>query len=630
MSLTSAPTFPHIMPRRLLIPLLILLALLLAACAPAVKPPPAGPSAEELAARRLESGDFAGAARDFLELARGSSGEAATRYRLFAAEALLRSGDTGAAGVLLDEIRTKVPVLQAWQALLQAMLAQQRQQPGKVATLLAGIDPQLLPSRLLPDLYRLQARSFEASGNGLEAARARVRLDALLGPEEQQANRLAVWEALNRYNSQVLEGLRPDPDPVLDGWIELSVLARRESGSALRLRQALADWSSRHPGHPAAETILPQLEQMVQALDIQVAQLAVLLPLSGRLATAAQAIRDGMVMAWFEAPEGERPVMRFYDTTTRGAVDAYQQAAADGADAVVGPLAKEEVERLAGLEQLPLLTLALNQVPGAASGRRDQPLRLAQFGLVPEDEAAQAAERAWFDGHLRGLVLVPEGEWGQRVLQAFRGRLVELGGELVDFRAYDPEQRDLGPPVKALLGIDEAEHRRAALQRLIGERLHFEPRRRQDADFVFLAARHIPARQLIPQLRFHHAEDLPVYATSHLFRPGMDSEAARDLEGVIFGDMPWLIDPRSRDRTLYALISNAWPRRALSQGRLFALGIDAFRLLPRLGRLHVSATARFEGQTGMLYMDEGGRIHRLLSWARLEEGEPVLLDQPQR
>ncbi len=615
--------------RWLQLPALLLLGLMLAACGPAMKPPPpAGPGAEELAAQRFAGGDYTGAARDYLELARKNRGEPATRYRLYAAEALLRSGDTGAAGLLLKEIRSGVPGLQSWHALLEGLLARQRQQAGQISEFLARIDPQQLPSRLLPDLYRLQAWAFEAAGNGLEAARARVRLDPLLEGEEQQANRQAIWEALNHYNSQLLAERLPDPDPVFNGWLELSVLARREATSALKLRQALADWRSRNPGHPATTTIFPQLEQMVQALQVEVKQLAVLLPLSGRLAAAAGAIRDGMVMAWFDRPAGQRPVLRFYDTTPRGAVSAYEQAVADGADAVVGPLAKEQVESLQGLEQLPALTLALNQAPGAPATRRDQPLRLAQFGLVPEDEAVQAAERAWFDGQLRGLALVPAGEWGQRILQAFRGRLEELGGELVDFRDYDPKQRDLGPPVKALLGIEAAQARRKALQRLIGEKLHFEPRRRQDVDFVFLAARPLPARQLVPQLRFHHAEDLPVYATSHLYQPDMDTEAARDLEGVIFGDMPWMVDPRGRDRALYARISSAWPGRALGQGRLFALGIDAFRLLPQLGRLHISAAARFEGQTGVLYMDDSGRIHRLLSWARLQEGEPVLLDQP--
>ena len=44
---------------------------------------------------------------------------------------------------------------------------------------------------------------------------------------------------------------------------------------------------------------------------------------------------------------------------------------------------------------------------------------LFQFALDPEEEARQVAQRAVADGRMRGLVLLPNNEWGQRVFRAF-------------------------------------------------------------------------------------------------------------------------------------------------------------------------------------------------------------------
>jgi hypothetical protein len=45
-----------------------------------------------------------------------------------------------------------------------------------------------------------------------------------------------------------------------------------------------------------------------------------------------------------------------------------------------------------------------------------------------------------------------------------------------------------------------------------------------------------------------------------------------------------------------------------------------------IGELHAARTGpmnEIDGATGTLYMDEEGRIHRQLAWARFERGEPV-------
>ena len=142
-------------------------------------------------------------------------------------------------------------------------------------------------------------------------------------------------------------------------------------------------------------------------------------------------------------------------------------------------------------------------------------------------------------------------------------------------RFYDPAARDYSNPITQLLLIDESRARANALSATLGTRLEFEPRRRGDAQFVFVGAQPVQGRSLRPALRFHLAEDLPVYATSDIFEP--DAEANNDLEGVIFPDMPWVISPDAVSTQLRTALSKHWPVRARGRGRLYAFGFDAYR-----------------------------------------------------
>jgi outer membrane PBP1 activator LpoA protein len=134
-----------------------------------------------------------------------------------------------------------------------------------------------------------------------------------------------------------------------------------------------------------------------------------------------------------------------------------------------------------------------------------------------------------------------------------------------------------------------------------------------------MGAQPVQGRSLRPALRFHLSEDLPVYATSDIFEP--NTEANNDLEGILFPDMPWVISPDAVSSQLREALSKHWPVRARGRGRLYAFGFDAYRLVPllkagRFGREHA-----IPGMTGLLSVDESGRVHRELDWARVTNGK---------
>jgi len=354
-------------------------------------------------------------------------------------------------------------------------------------------------------------------------------------------------------------------------------------------------------------------------------QVAVLLPLSGSLAEASTAIRDGMLAAYFDTSDGSlRPELRFYDTGANpgDAVARYQQAVTDGANFVIGPLRKEAVEALLQQEQLPVPVLTLNQVDTEGNVNAS----VYEFGLAPEDEAREVARRAWQDGHRRAISLVPQGEWGERVQAAFADEWSKLGGSLLDHPTYDPGEADHSRVISATLNLDASKARQASLVRLLGRQLEFEPRRRQDVDFIFLVATPEQARLIRPQLSFFRAQHVPVYSTSHVYSGQPDQSRDSDLNGLIFCDMPWMLESGSSWKELKQGISELWPDNAASRGPFYALGIDAYRILPYLGRFESSLFGSYHGVTGNLTIDPRQEVHRTLVWAQFKNGLPYLLN----
>jgi outer membrane PBP1 activator LpoA protein len=209
------------------------------------------------------------------------------------------------------------------------------------------------------------------------------------------------------------------------------------------------------------------------------------------------------------------------------------------------------------------------------------------------------------------------------VYRAFDSELKSLGGSVVGVRYYDTSARDHSDAISQLLLIDESRARARALDGLIGQRLEFEPRRRSDAQFVFIGAFPAQGRSLRPTLRFFLADDLPAYATSDIFEP--DTRANADIDGVIFPDMPWVISPDAVSTQLRTALNRYWPARARSRGRLYAFGFDAYRIIPLLKAGKFGAANAIPGMTGLLSIDEHGRVRRELDWAQVTNGNPVPL-----
>lgn len=616
--------------------LLILLVLAaLAGCAgqpPREPPAPVAAPAELPAAEaRLAAGDPQGAVRLYLEAAETAPPASAMDYRLQALDILLEAGELEQAELLLENlaIRSADPLSNFRLSLRHATLALQRNQPDMALEQLQQAPPEDANLEDQRRYHRLRAQIYARRDQPLESARERIWLDGLLEtPAAQQSNQQAIIEALARLAPSRLERLSTAEDSVLTDWSDLVQLARRHSADPAALEQALVDWRTRRPRHPALPATLQQLRDQLARRGRYPEQVGVILPLSGRLSDAGEAVRNGLLTAHYSLDsEGPRPVLRFYDIAEEPgrAWSLYQQAIREGADFVVGPLSKDSVTELARAGQLDVPVLTLNWLPETTTADALPPDNLFQFSLAPEDEARQVAERAFYSGRTRALALVPEGAWGERVLAAFLERWETLGGTLLEVQHYRLEAKGLSDQVRTLLNLEASQARRTRLVRLLGRQVEFEPRRRQDAEFVFLLARPETARLLRPLFRFHHAGDLPLYATSHCFEGNIDRNRDQDMNGIRFCDAPWLLEPAFR--TLRQRTEQLWPDSTRQYPRLYAFGHDALHLLAWLSASSPGGLAGpYAGASGTLSLDARGRIHRDLACARIERGAPVALE----
>jgi outer membrane PBP1 activator LpoA protein len=621
---------PERMPGAVLATLLaaLLAAALLAGCSGGIRP--GAPTADDrlqLQAAALEAaGNYQGAAEVYLQAAARAIPPEQYHLNLQAAAILIRGGDLLRAASLLDAIpRTTLDTADGQlYDLNRAAIAVAEQHPDIALALLASV-PASGP--YIADYHRVRAAAYIQKSEYLFSARERVLLDNYLqDPEAQLENDTQLWEALNNLTDAELQQYRSAPPPdTLSGWLELMELTRLYLQQPDALTDVIPHWQQRYPGHPASRAFIAKLLDTMRQAGKPPASVALLLPLNGKLAGAASAVRDGILAAYYDTPvSGTQPQLRIYDSgdLPETALASYRQAVADGAEFVIGPLRKEAVEAVLSQPVLPVPVLALNQIETPLPDTTGR----FQFGLAPEDEAREAARRAWRDGYTRSIALLPDTDWGERVYAAFASEWQALGGVILETQRYENARADHSKVISAALNLDNSIARHRQLAAHLGRKLEFEPRRRQDLDIVFLVASPGQARLIRPQLSFFRATGIPVFATSQVYGGTPNASADADMDGITFCDMPWVLDSGSNWKYLQQSINDYWGPNVTRYARLYALGIDAWRIVPYLGELGGSMFGAYHGVTGNLTLDSQGVINRTLRCARFSNGIPVLLE----
>ncbi|WP_223669449.1 penicillin-binding protein activator [Kangiella shandongensis] len=473
--------------------------------------------------------------------------------------------------------------------------------------------------------YAIQLADSLAANNRLaDAAVTRLQAESQYNDRriaEQQREK--AWQELINSPLGAIEIKRNRAaDHQVLGWLDMAVIYHRYARSASSMSAAMDEWSQIYPEHPASSYI--DMSQ-IGSIDFAVTtpqKVGLFVPITGKLAPVGQLIRDGFMSGYYQqANIAESADVVVYDTHGIDMQTLYQQAFEDGVDFIVGPLLKSNIDELVAQSNLPIPTLALNRLDSSYV-----PNNFFQFGLPIEDEARQIARHAIRQGQSRAFVINADTSLGKRAITAFTEEFEQMGGFIVK-TANISHNQNVKAAVMAMLGADQAEKRAKDLQNLLNVPVEASGQGSATADFIFMVSKVDRARIIKPYLNYYYAYDLPVYATSAIYTGSTNPTRDNDLDGISFTDAPWMLgstediqDSRLRMRQLV-------PNSTNSLARFFALGHDAFRIIPELPEFAQNPGHQVNGLSGDLTMDSYGRFIRQLSWGLFRSGKVIPVNQ---
>jgi outer membrane PBP1 activator LpoA protein len=329
--------------------------------------------------------------------------------------------------------------------------------------------------------------------------------------------------------------------------------------------------------------------------------IALLLPLQSAIfGSAADAVQQG----FFAAANYKKqmlPIHVYSDFDENISVAAiYRQAIANGARAVVGPLTRNGVSALAAEKDIPVPTLALNIVEGKFAPQ------LYFFGMALDAEARQVAQLARQQGLHQAIIITTRTQLSQRLQAAFEEEWTGPVSVMANPMASS-----------AANGIDSG----------ILREIEYNDDPAVFADIaditdtmVFLAADAEKARLIRPYL----PNKMPIYATSQIFVGNDNILTNYDLHGIRFVDMPWLLQP---DHPAVMIYPRANPPLSADRERLYALGIDSFRLIQLMLANKINTSLPLDGVSGQIQLN-GHNFQHMAIPAVFAQGHAQLSDAP--
>lgn len=313
--------------------------------------------------------------------------------------------------------------------------------------------------------------------------------------------------------------------------------------------------------------------------------IALLLPLKSAIfGSVAEIVQQGFLAA--ANLKGSRLPIRAYGgfDENDSVVSVYRQAIANGAVAVVGPLTRNGVTALAAEKNFPVPTLALNVV-------ETEPVpQLYFFGLVIEAEARQVARLARRQGLQQAIVISTRSSIAQRLQLAFEEEWHAMGGMILREIEFNED-----PSVLSDISVTPD-------------------------TVVFLATNAEKSRLIRPYL----SNKFPVYSTSQIFIGNDRSLTNYDLTGIRFVDVPWLLQP---DHPAVMVYPRTVPPLPADRERLYALGIDAYRLIQVLLSNSLTTSLPLDGVSGSINL-EGHVFQRSPVLAIFQQGQAQLSKLP--
>ena len=463
---------------------------------------------------------------------------------------------------------------------------------------------------LQPRLLTLRAHMAEQENRALDAAR----LYQQLSHYDVTANQ-KIWPLLKQLSLKQLEQAALQRGE-LKAWLQLALITRHFANDALLMASQLQQWRAQYPNHPANLTLPEDLDQALQTQGFKPQHVAVLLPLSGRLQAQGEAIKQGLLAAYFPQ-SGQRPVIQFFDTNRLPMAEIATQLTE--VDFVIGPLLKDNIDALAPLiPDKPML--ALNRSDAANHDEH------YFYALAPEDEGQQLARSLLERGFQHPVLAISSSPALQRMAASFSLHWQLQKDKLPPQVIFD-SNKTMQQGMESLLEVDQSNQRIKAIQSMFPGEVHAFHRNRQDVDAIVLFANPEETELLVPIIESSispFSAIIPVFASSRSFSHDLKANSLRDLHDLSFIDMPWML-PQHGWVGVEQQSEALWPNQQDSLKRLFAMGYDSWQMIPHLRHMAILPELRVKGMTGELALDENQTIHRTLSWGKIQQEKVIKL-----
>lgn len=634
-----------------------------------------------------------GSADYYLKQAQQSSDDNKANWQLLAIHALLRENRVSEAATQLGQLPQQGlnnAQFMEQQLLNGELLNAQKNYPA-ANTALSKLDVDNFSAKQKGRYYQALITASQGHAS-LPLLRAYIAQEPLLQGKAHQDNLDATWLALTQLSPQVVNGIAINANEnVLQGWLDLLNQWQANKQDPDRLKAAIQDWQQRYPYNPAAKTLPTALNNVLNFKPGSTERVALLLPLSGAAQVYGNAIQQGFNAAangQANAPTPAQPVtapqampaadttpvdpnaavspsapadntsaaqtpatatpavatpapapstpsnnvqVKVYDTNSQPIPALLAQAQQDGATLVVGPLLKDQVTALS-TEQTSLNVLALNQPQNATPNSPN----ICYFALSPEDEARDAARHIRAQQKQMPLLMVPRGDFGDRIALAFADEWQKEGGQTVlkqsmgsyaDLKAQvsrggglrlsgTPVSTAPAQPAGVTIGGITIPSPPTDAQVTGGSA---ESAGNVDAIYVVATQDELALMKPMIDLSINTRVKPSIYASSRSYQAGAGPDYRLEMEGLQFSDIPLLAG------TNPALMQQATGkfRNDYSLVRLYAMGIDAYNLANHFTQIRQVPGFQLSGTTGNLSANSNCVIHRQLPWLQYRQGSLV-------
>jgi uncharacterized protein len=449
-----------------------------------------------------------------------------------------------------------------------------------------------------------------------------IKLQNLTG--QTQLNH-TIWHELQLLPIQRLRLLQSQikHQESIQGWLNLAIISKTVANHPIALTQQIEQWKQHYPTHPA-QSLIPTNYLIESNHLFKPKQITLLLPITGPTSEAGKVIRDGFMTAFYQdvKQSSVSPKIQILDTYQHDIVKLYQQAILEGAELIIGPLTKSDVDQLANHTHASIVpTITLNYASTDRAHSTIENSNWIEFGFSFEQEAQQIAEAAWIKGVSKILMITSEDEWSQHIQKTWEHIWQQLGGQIVKELSFSSSE-NIPFQIAEILNINLSEQRKATLEKIFNQPIKNTVRRRQDIDGILFAGNTAEARQIQPLLRFYYAGNLPLFSLSTIYQGYPSPQKDSDLNSIYLHDIPWVLSSQTTVVQLKKQIQSLWPAHYQKYTRLYALGIDSYIIGKLFLRLRTLPQFPIHGMTGQLSLQNNGKISHQLMLAQFVKGVP--------